>query len=120
MGNLTVRFIGICVHVRLQPLPVRHRVVLLAHHGGDIAGQPVDPHTPRMFLPLPRRIALDCVSVAGGTGDVYALSGVRIRVANPRGELTYHATYSDALPHLTRPGNVLQTNLPVVQEGAPP
>src|ERR1051326_2728311 len=121
MGEIYVKFVGICVHVTLQPMEVPHRVVLLEHRGGPIEGLDVKEHTPLLFLPPPREVALDCLELWHRVVDnTYALRGVQMSVVNAIGDLAYDQSYWKALPHLTKRDTVIQPNYQVIHEGKKP
>lgn len=64
MAKITVYFVGICTHVRLQePMPI-HRVLLVdAWQGDTIDGHPIDPHEARLWLNARQRLPLKGVSI---------------------------------------------------------
>ena len=120
MSQITIRFIGICVHVTIQPLEVPHRVLFLSHDGSPIEGHDVKAHTPLLFLPEPREIKVPCVGPPNETKTRYPLQRVRMLVLNAIGNLEPEPSYLSGLPRLSRPGATLPPNLPVIQDGQPP
>ena len=105
MGNLVVKFIGICVHVNqthFPELPTPHRVIFLAnseplidpHQPGKVA----TPHAPKLFLMLPATIDLACVS-SNGASDTFDLNRVTLSVLNAKPPFVADPTL-DSVPHL--------------------
>jgi len=109
MSHITIRFIGLCIHlgkVNLPDLVPNHRVILLGFGGGDLWDKTVNAHWPRMLH---------------GDEEPVPLRRVRLSVANPkRAGFSRHPTFIAAVPHLDdkrklmpKDGVLYAGNLPV-------
>jgi len=105
MGNLVIKFVGICVHVNqtnFPELPSPHRVIFLANAKPLIdPRQPhlaATPHAPKLFLMVPAMIALDCVA-SNGAGDTFELHRVTLSVPNAKPPFVLDPTL-ESVPHL--------------------
>jgi hypothetical protein len=110
MNNIIViRFLGICVHVQSKTFPAlkptKHRVILPAHLGGQLAGRDITTHIPMLLLQQPLAIDLPCVEADEPIAPiVYTLSGVSMRIANAAGPLVVEDNYKTAVHHLDPDG----------------
>jgi hypothetical protein len=123
MGEITIHFVGVCVHVGQQDipsLPCAHRVVLISNpKAKKLLGRNVEPHIPTLILPQPAKIDLKCVTSSGGSSS-YTLQGVTLSIANAaRTGFVLDPTYS-AVPRLAAPGASLSPNLGVIVDRMPP
>ena len=121
MGQVTIKFVGLCVHVDKETfpdLPAEHRVILLSDpRREDVDGVPVKPHIPLLYFREPPTIEVPCVEAQGQTA--FRLNGVRLRITNGKGEFVPHETFG-RVPHLLRKDDKRDPNEHVILHGGAP
>jgi hypothetical protein len=123
MGQITVAFSGVCVHVAKADVPSlspARRVILLSNPTGTkIHGKTIEPHVPTLHLPHGSSVSLGCAVSLGGSGK-YRLQGVTLRIANAVASgIVLDPTFA-LLTHMTPPGAQLAPNLGVIVNGVAP
>jgi len=109
VGKITIRFIGLAVHLDRGPeIDAGHRIVLLSNPEGEvILEHPIEPHRPQLHFPTHARLELEQVTV---------------RIPNAHGSRfeKEHETF-DLVPRLTFEGSTpLPLDLGVVSRHQAP
>lgn len=121
MGQVIVKFVGLCIHVQKQDfpaLPAEHRVILLSDpRREEVDGIPVKPHIPLLYFREPPTIKVPCVEAQGNMA--FRLNGVHLRIKNGTGDFVQHETFG-RVPHLLRPDDPRDPNEHVILNGGAP
>src|SRR6185436_2646440 len=108
MSHITIRFIGLAMHISQTEVPKlgpKHRVILLGFDGGDLHERHVNSHHPRMIFPDKTKVSL---------------GRVRLRVLNPKPDgFREHDSFRERVPHLDRSHDLTPKDS-VFYEGDPP
>lgn len=108
MSHITIRFIGLAMHLSQAEVPKlgpKHRVILLGFDGGDLHERHVNSHHPRMIFPDKTKVPL---------------GRVRLRVLNPKpAGFREHDSFRERVPHLDRSHDLTPKDS-VFYEGDPP